>query len=147
MKRRAVIPTARGRRGYVTVVVLLMTGVLLMLAYLTGRLAFESFRRERQAHLQAFAEQALLSARAWSELNAAALTESPAEVALDEIVPAGVEARMTLSLIPAPDGDRRLVRCHLRLTRGGSSLKRDAHWPARAGVSPPAAPPASQPAP
>jgi hypothetical protein len=115
-----------------------------MLAYLTGRLAFEAFRRESVAHLEAIADEALLSARAWSEAHSAEIGESPLELPLDSppvggagvrarpsigLLPPGIEGTLTLKLIVV-DGEDAAIECRVSLARGPKRLERLARWAA-----------------
>ncbi len=125
--------TTAPRRAFVSVAVIITTGVLLMFVAVTARMAYLEMRRERTANLEAHAAQAILSARAWSEQAGRTLDVSAViTLPVDELVPRDCTGVLELRLIQQ-DGVT-MIDCRLTLERGPRKLNRQASWPLRAPV-------------
>lgn len=123
-------PTAP-RRAFVSVAVIITTGVLLMFVAVTARMAYLEMNRERIANLEAYAVQAILSARAWSEQAGRTLDVNAAvTLPINELVPRDCTGTLELRLIQQ-DGVT-MIDCRLTLQRGLRKLNRRTSWPLRA---------------
>jgi len=104
-------------------------GFLLMVAVVLAKCATADIRRERMAVLESAAEQALQSARTWSQVHADELARSE-RVALpvDELIWPGVGGAAELSR-GGGDGGVTRVNCRLTLHRGRLRVTRQVSWP------------------
>jgi hypothetical protein len=129
---------ARHRRlAYVAGMALMFSGLLLVLLLVLADFATTDVAQQRQALLEAQAEQILQSARAWSQRHLAQLAGSaPAELPIHQLVPSETSSTLELHAAPADDGQT-FVECRLRLRRGRASIYRQAQWPLATPASAP----------
>ena len=119
---------AAPRRAFVSVAVIITTGVLLMFVAVTARMAYLEMNRERTANLEAHAAQAILSARTWSEQAGRTLdVNAVITLPIDDLVPRDCTGALELRLIQQ-DGVT-MIDCRLTLVRGPRKLNRQASWP------------------
>lgn len=119
----------RRRDGFVLVVVLLTMAIVLLFALVVARYAVLEFGRERQAALEACAEQVIESARDWSLVHPSWLTDgAPCQLPLETLLPPGYAGQLELQRIRASDGQP-IVQCRIMLQRAGRRLRQQAEWP------------------
>lgn len=120
----------RQQRGYVLVLVLVASFMVMTFAVLMGRLAVLEFGRERQAQVAACAGQLMASARAWSRVHADEIPrDKPVGLLIDDLLPAGVSGAVELRRLAAPGGEG-VIACQVTLERAGRRLTRRAQWSA-----------------
>ena len=117
------------RPAYIAGMALMFSGLLLVLLVVLADYATTDMAQQRQALLEAQAEQILQSARAWSQLPIAELAESGSRtLPVDQLVPPQTTGAVELVLIRASDS-LTLVDCKLRLQRGRATVRRQVRWP------------------
>lgn len=123
------------RPGYILVLVLVASFMVMTFAVLMGRLAAVEFGRERQAQVAACAGQVMASARAWSRIHADEIPrDKPMELPIAELLPACVSGVVELHRLQAPGGTA-VIACQVTLERAGRRLTRRAQWPVPTGPS------------
>lgn len=117
------------RSAYILMVVIGAMGFLLIIAVVLARCVTVDMRCEQMAALESAVQQALQSARTWSQVHAEELARS-GRIALpmDELIWPGVSGTAELSRGRA-DGGATRVNCSLTLQRGRLRMTRQVSWP------------------
>jgi type II secretory pathway pseudopilin PulG len=125
-------PVAVGHRrsAYILMVAIGAMGFLLLVAVVLARCATTDIRREQMALLESAAEQALQSARTWSQVHADELARAErVTLCMDKLIWPGVDGAAELSRGQGDD-DAPRVNCRLTLQRGRWRVTRQVSWPA-----------------
>jgi len=116
------------RRGYALLLVLAAAFLIVTLAAILGRLMVQENTQQRAASLEAWTEQVVLSARAWSQLHADTLIDGHLrQLPLESLLPQHISGQIELVAERDAAGEP-IVRCTVHLERGRHGLRRVMYW-------------------
>ena len=117
------------RRGFVLIILLVTSFMVVTFGAVMGRLVVIEFKRERLEALAAHADQMLHSARTWSLAHPDKLySDRSATLPVDVLVPEPYRAGLNLQRTSGAGGAE-LIQCDVRLERWGVRVQRTATWP------------------
>ncbi|MEW6251183.1 MAG: hypothetical protein AB1716_11085 [Planctomycetota bacterium] len=118
----------RRQRGYVLVLVLLATFLVLAFAGVIQGLLILERQRDRVARLESEAQQIIASAQVWTRRNEVDFgPENTLTLPIDDLLASSTAGRVVLRGVSA--GPAHLVECEVTVERAGQRLVRRAVWP------------------